>query len=194
MDRNGQQQYSSYNVYTLCATGNLGSKVYQKNILNTITPTSSSLNCWYLAGWIHAFTFFTPNCYPTIAMLQQQSMLGRPVSIFLVSVPVSYFDQPVWIAGSISFFLFYSTQCSLVSILFKVSCIMFRDVLPQILVVRVVIWVIAVFLSAQSSLAIFLLSLVSTRHFPSSKLALRGYFLFFKQFSANPKDDYAKLQ
>lgn len=106
MDRNGQQQYSSYNVYTLCATGNLGSKVYQKNILNTITPTSSSLNCWYLAGWIHAFTFFTPNCYPTIAMLQQQSMLGRPVSIFLVSVPVSYFDQPVWIAGSISFFFF----------------------------------------------------------------------------------------
>lgn len=134
MDGNGQQQYSGYNVYTLCATGTLGSKAYQKNVPDTITPTSSSLNCWYLAGWIHAFTFFTPNCYPTISMLQQQS-ISTPGSIFPVSVPVSYFDQPVWFVGSISFFFFCSTQCSLVSILFKVSCIIFRNVLMQSLVV-----------------------------------------------------------
>ncbi len=44
--------------------------------------TTTSLNRWDKAGWIHAFMFFMPNSDPTIWMLQQKSRLIRPGNVF----------------------------------------------------------------------------------------------------------------
>ncbi len=40
--------------------------------------TTTCLNHWDKAEWIHAFMFFTPNSDPTICMSQQKSRLIRP--------------------------------------------------------------------------------------------------------------------
>ncbi len=44
--------------------------------------TTTSLNRWDKAEWIHAFMFFTPKSDPTIWMLQQKSRLIRPGNVF----------------------------------------------------------------------------------------------------------------
>ncbi len=44
--------------------------------------TTTSLNHWDKAGWIHAFMFFTPNSDPTIWMSQQKSRLIRQGNVF----------------------------------------------------------------------------------------------------------------
>ncbi len=48
--------------------------------------TTSSLNRWDKAGWIHAFMCFTPNSDPTIWMSQQKSRLIRPGNAFQSSI------------------------------------------------------------------------------------------------------------
>ncbi len=48
--------------------------------------TSSSLNRWDKAGWIHAFVFFMTNADPTIWMSQQKSRLIRPGNAFQYSI------------------------------------------------------------------------------------------------------------
>ncbi len=44
--------------------------------------TTTSLNRWDKAGWIHAFMCFMPNSEPTIWRLQQKSRLIRPGNVF----------------------------------------------------------------------------------------------------------------
>ncbi len=56
-----------------------------KNISHHYT-TTSSLNRWDKAGWIHAFMFFTPNSNPTIWMSEQKSRLIRPGNVFQSSI------------------------------------------------------------------------------------------------------------
>ena len=63
--------------------------------------TSSSLNCWYKAGWIHAFMLFKPNSDPTIWMLQLKSRLITPGSVFLVFL-LPNFGKIEWIVTSVS--------------------------------------------------------------------------------------------
>ncbi len=49
-------------VFKRCSIGTKGPKVCQENIPHTnLHTTTTSLNCWDKAGWIHAFMFFTPN-------------------------------------------------------------------------------------------------------------------------------------
>ncbi len=55
--------------------------------------TTTSLNRWDKAGWIHAFMFFMPNSDPTIWISQQKSRLIRPGNVF---------GESVWIVASIS--------------------------------------------------------------------------------------------
>ncbi len=48
--------------------------------------TTTSLNRWDKAGWIHAFMFFTPNSDSIIWMLQQKSRLIRQATFFQSSI------------------------------------------------------------------------------------------------------------
>ncbi len=70
-------------AFKRCSIGTKGPKLCQENI----PPhhyTTTSLNRWDKAGWIHAFMFFAPNSHSTIWRLQQKSRLIRPGNVFLI--------------------------------------------------------------------------------------------------------------
>ncbi len=75
-------------AFKRCSIGTKGPKVCQENIPTPLhhytTTTTTSLNRWDKAGWIHALMFCTPNSDPTIWTLQQKSRLIRPGNVFSI--------------------------------------------------------------------------------------------------------------
>ncbi len=153
--------------------------------------TTTSLNRWDKAGWIHAFMFFTSNSDSTIWMSQQKSRLIRRGNVFKIYCPilVSLCDllppfpvfswqerHPVWSSAAVAH-LFQGSMCCL-----------FRDGVLHTLVVT------------SGYLSYYCLSIISNQsaHSPltsdinkaflSTQLPLTGYFLFFGPFTVNPRD------
>ncbi len=129
--------------------------------------TTTSLNRWDKAGWIHAFMFFRPNYDPT--WMSQQKSNSSDQAPFLQSSIVQFWWSCVNCILRVLFLADRSgTRCGLLllaHLLQGSTCCVFRDGILQILVVTSGYLSYCCFLSSLTSLSILLWPLTSTRHF-----------------------------
>ncbi len=142
--------------------------------------TTSSLNRWDKAGWIHAFMFFTPNSDPTsecCSRNRDSSDQATFLPIFYCPILVSLCElyppfpvliwqeqHPVWSSAAVAHLLQGLTCCA------------FRDGILHILVVTSGYLSYCCLLSSLTSLSILLWPLTSTRHFRENTKAVHDHF------------------
>ena len=51
---------------------------------HTSTTTTTSLQCWHMAWWMHLLMWFSPHPSPPISMKQQEPGFIRPGNVFLI--------------------------------------------------------------------------------------------------------------
>ncbi len=154
------------------------------------TTTSSSLNRWDKAGWIHAFMFFTPNSDPTSECRSRNRDSSDRQRVY--NLLLSSFGDPVWIVSSVCCSYLTGAAPGVVFCCWSPSASGFDVLCVQR-------WYSAD-LGCNEWLFDCCLSIISNQsvHYPltsdinkacsSTQLPLTGYFLFFRPFSVNPRD------
>ncbi len=134
--------------------------------------TTTSLNRWDKAGWIHAFMFFTPNYHPTIWTIRPGNIFPIyycPILVILCelyppcAVLIWQERHPVWSSAAVA-----SSASG-----FDVLCIQR--------------WYSA-YLGCNEWIFELNTRTFDIKAFSSTQLPLTGYFLLFRPFSVNPRD------
>ncbi len=154
--------------------------------------TTTSLNHWDKEGWIHAFTFFTPNSDPTSECCSRNRDSSDQATFFQSSI-VQFWWSCV---NCILRVLFLSdrsgTRCGLLltgaHLLQGSTCCVFIDGLLHTLVVTSVYLSYCCLSIISNQSAHSPLTSDINKAFSSTQLPLTGYFLFFGPFSVNLRD------
>ncbi len=154
--------------------------------------TTTSLNRWDKAGWIHAFMFFTPNSDPTSEFhsrnqdsSDQPAFFQSSICPILVSLCELYPPCPVLSWQERHPVCFSAAGAHLLQ---GSTCCVFRDGVLHILVVSSGYFSYCCLSIISNQSAHSPLTSDINKAFSSTQLPLTGYFLFFRPFSVNPRD------